>query len=96
MVSLIEREGTWERQGQPQRIFDAYVTNKGSCSISSNSLHAYMTLPAGSFMGTSWGYNLNSGEILDIPAIDVGQSYSGFGFIVSGILSNVYILFALC
>lgn len=84
-MRLIEREGTWERQGWPQRIFDGLITNDkySHCSFS-GTLHASVFLPPSAFITKTWGYNHNNGEIINVLETAPGQTYTGFGFILSG------------
>ncbi len=70
-VKLVERPGSWEQSGIPQRIFDIQLFNTGSCSFSSAVIS--FSLSPGSSLGYSWGYSKATHTLSGFGMLSPGQ-----------------------
>jgi hypothetical protein len=83
---VVETSGQWQEGHEIKRVFEIHLQNTHAVCSLSDSVTVKIQAPPGSRVSYSWG--MSNGEITGL-ALAPGQSFSGPGFVLSG----MYLLF---
>jgi hypothetical protein len=83
LVTIAARSGgSYQMDGVNNQIYDITVLNTGTVSITS--LVAYFGYPPSDSVVQSWNYDSTTGSITGFVILELGQAYTGAGFILAG------------